>query len=173
MPAPFDQALVRRAATVWRRQGGLSLCDVCGARTECQLRTALDNLGETRKAKIVVAECGTYVPVIGFQNRTGLENRFNTFRRGQGWARRTVVGGRVGLFDLSAGEMIGFARVEAAHVGVLGDLLASKSATNHLMKMVEPAAAPDELQKVLRRAYGTTYAAPTETFCVIELRRSD
>lgn len=171
MPAPFDQALVRKSGRIWRRQGGQSLCEVCGANDGCPLRSALQNLSDTRLAKIVVAECGTYVPVISFQDRLGLDGEFNTFRRGRGWFNRVVPGGRVGLYDLGANEMVGFARVTGTHVGLLGDLLPLKGRANHMMKVVPPEQVEEALQKVLYRAYGKTYAAPAAEFCVIEMRR--
>jgi len=173
MPAAFDQALVRRAGNVWRRQGGLPLCDVCGVKAGCQLHTGLATLGEVQRARVTIPECGTFVPVVGFTDPRGLDGEFNTFRRGQGWAKRAVIGGRVGLYDLAAGAMVGFARVEGIHVGVLGELLQERGAANHLMKTVPEERAPEELHRVLRRAYGTTYAAASETFCVIEMRREE
>jgi len=171
MATAFDQALVRRTDKTWVRQSGLPLCDVCGVRDSCRLRSALATLGQVQRARVMIPECGTYVPVIGFTDPTGTDGEFNTFRRGLGWARRLVIGQRVGLYDLKADRMVGYARVEAIVSGVLGDLLLSHSAFNHLMKALPVDDAPEALQRVLRKAYGTTYAAPSETFSVIECRR--
>jgi hypothetical protein len=173
VPTAYDQALVRRAGDVWHRQSGLPLCDVCGAKDNCQLRSGLATLGKVQRAKVMISTCGTFVPVMGFQDAVGLEGEFNTFRKGLGWARRTQPGLRVGLYDLKGETMIGFARVEAIIEGALGDLLRSHGAFNHLMKAVPAGDAPEALHKALRRAYGTTYAAATVEFCVIEMRREE
>jgi len=173
VPTAYDQALVRRTGDVWIRQGGLPLCDVCGVKDACQLRSGLATLGRARRARVMIPECGTFVPVIGFTDPTGTEGEFNTFRKGLGWARRVTVGGRIGLYDLKGDVMIGFARVVAIDSGALGSLLRSHGAFNHLMKTVPVDEVPAQLEKVLRRAYGTTYAALTAEFCVIEMRREE
>ena len=169
---PFDQMLVRRSGRVWRRQGGLPLCEVCGQHEGCDLRAALSTLGAARRATVMVSECGAFMPVVGFQDTTGLDREeFNTFRRGRGWANRVFAGCRVALCDIGAGRLIGTAVVTDVHVAPLGELLGQHAATNHLMLAVEEARAPEELHRVLRRLYGTTYAAASQEFSVIALRR--
>jgi hypothetical protein len=172
MAQKFDQALVRRAGEVWRRLGGQSLCDVCGVSQVCELRAGLDNLGEPYRAKVSMHECGVYVPVIAFQSEEGTDSTFNTFRRGLGWSRRLLRGQKVLLHKLGAEEPYGEAVVSEIHEGVLDDLLISHAHENHLMKGTEAETSPSRLHKVLIRLYGKTYAAASETFCVVRLERS-
>jgi hypothetical protein len=169
--AAFDQALVRRNGRVWIRQGNLPLCDVCGNKDACRLRSALGALGKAQRAKVMIPECGAFMPVIGFTETRGLEDGFNTFRRGLGWARRVMVGQRVGLYDLKADQMFGQAVVENVISGPLEELLSIHASRNHLMKGLPEEVTSEALHRLLRRLYGTTYAGLAETFTVLELRR--
>jgi hypothetical protein len=167
--ARFDQGFVRRNGKVWYRRGGKVLCEVCGVHDTCELRSALVNLGAWRLATVAVEECGIYVPVLGFQDRSGLEGSFNTFRRGRGWANRLELGCRVALHDLAADRLLGRATVTGIHYGPLGGLLRDFAADNHLMRGLSAIEAPGRLHAVLRRLYGTNYAGVDCEFSVIEL----
>jgi hypothetical protein len=169
MPVPYDQAQVRRSDNVWRRQGGLTLCEVCGVQHRCDLTQALDVMAHQKSARVLIGQCAGYLPVISFKDSTGLTGSFNTFRRGSGWANRVVLGGRVGIFDLTGRAMLGTARVEGVHTGSLGELLTAHAAMNHLMKPWPEAETPELLHRVLRRLYGNSYAAASEPFSVISL----
>jgi hypothetical protein len=169
MPVPYDQTHVRRSDTVWRRLGGMTLCEVCGVQHDCDLTQALDTLAYQKSARVLIGQCAGFLPVMSFKDRTGLTGSFNTFRRGSGWANRVVLGGRVGLFDLTGKELLGTARVENVHTGPLGDLLEDHAAMNHLMKVWPEHQAPELLHRVLRRLYGNSYAAASEPYSVISL----
>jgi hypothetical protein len=169
MPVPYDQAHVRRDGSVWRRLGGLTLCEVCGVQHRCDLTQALETLAGQKTARVVIGQCAGFLPVLSFQDFTGLEGRFNTFRRGQGWANRVTPSGRVALFDLTGRALLGVARIEGVHVGPLGELLGEHAAMNHLMKARPEQEAPELLHRVLRRLYGNTYAAASEMFSVLSL----
>lgn len=170
MAKPYDQTHVRRDGLVWKRIGGQSLCGVCGALPDCNLSQALRTLGGQKNATVLVERCGGYLPVVSFQDCTGLEGRFNTFRRGRGWANRVVLSGRVGIFDLAGKTMIGTARVERVESGPLGEMLAAYASMNHLMKAWPVQQTPALLHKVLRRLYGNTYASESAEFSVIEMQ---
>ncbi len=168
--ARFDQQLVRRDGNSWKRQGGLSLCEVCGLQEACSLPSAMRVMGSTKRANIVVQGCGEYVPVLGFQDRTGLYGFFNTFRRGMGWARRVTEGGQVGLYDMTADVLLGYAVVSSVHIAPLGTLLTAHASANHLMRHLPEREAPELLHKILVRLYGKTYAALDQEFSVVYLK---
>lgn len=171
--AAYDQALVRRVGNVWRRLGGVPLCEVCARQPVCDLRKAIETMGASRKAKIMVQECGAYIPVISFQDPTGLEGRFNTFRRGGGWGKRVQPGDRVALFDMTGKCLIGFARVTASHIGVLRDLLRDHAHNNHLMKTKPAEQSAILLSIVLLRLYGRSYGNQDQEFSVVEMELED
>lgn len=155
----FDQAWVRRKGKEWIRHGGKALCEVCGAQDDCAQRVTEP------------VACGLYVPVISFKDATGLCGAFNTFRRGAGWGNRLKLGQTVALWNLAAGERVGTARVDGIHIADLGDLLGRLAAMNHLMKASDERTAPERLHRILRQLYGSTYAAASEKFTVVELVR--
>lgn len=166
--AAFDQALVRRVGKVWRRLGGQPLCEVCASHSFCELRQALMSIGASRSAKVTVSECGSYIPVISFQDMTGIEGVFNTFRRGAGWGRRVQVGDRVAIYDLTSNGLCGIAKVSGVYVGPLADMLSRHAAGNHLMKGKPSGEVEPLLAMIIRRLYGKNYGALDQEFSVIE-----
>lgn len=136
----------------------------------CKLRAALPALGDLQHAHLSVDQCGSFVPVISFKDRTGLDQRFNTFRKGRGWANRVILDQCVGLYDTTANEMLGFAQVVSIHVGPLAGLLVH-APQNHLMKHLPPPETSSALHKILAQLYGRTYAGLDRDFCVIVMER--
>jgi hypothetical protein len=170
MTTPYDQAKVRRTDKTWKRLGAANLCEVCGSNEECTLRTALVNLASHRRARITIGECGIYKPTISFQDLTGVEGSFNTFRRGQGWFNRLIVGQAVGLLDSSKLRLFADATVESIECGPLSDMLEAHAAMNHLMKSQPEHRAIQKLHKVLQTIYGKNYAGLHTRFTVVGLR---
>lgn len=173
MAAPYDQALVRREGFGWKRIGGQTLCEVCGAQHRCDLTRALTTLAQHKGATAGISQCDAYLPVISFQDCAGIEGSFNTFRRGKGWANRVAPGQRVALFDLAGKALLGTAMVDVVDSGPLGEMLDIHAPMNHLMKVRQPHEAPLLLLRVLRRLYGNTYAAASAPFSVIGLRMEE
>lgn len=173
MGTPYDQALVRRDGQVWKRHGQRPLCEVCGIQHNCALKQALTVLAKQRNAEAVIPKCGVYMPVISFQDRTGIDGHFNTFRRGRGWSNRLLFGQRVAVFDLFGKALLGTATVGVLEVGPLDEMLAAHAASNHLMKAQPGREAPALLHQVLRRLYGNNYAGLDMTYSVIGLNMED
>jgi hypothetical protein len=173
MATPYDQAYVRRDGAKWKRLAGLPLCEVCGVQSTCTLTQALNTLAGQKAARVQVGECAGFMPVISFQDPTGIFGRFNTFRRGRGWANRVVQGQRVALFDMAGRGLLGTAEVEIVEHAPLGELLEAHAPMNHLMKSKPEHEASALLHRVLKRLYGNTYAAASETFSVIGMKMEE
>lgn len=173
MATPYDQAHVRRDGQAYRRLGGSSLCEVCGVQATCTLKDALTTLARHKAAENNIVRCGGYMPVISFQDPTGIYGTFNTFRRGRGWANRVMPDQRVALFDLAGKALLGTAVIEMVEAAPLGEMLERFAAMNHLMKVREEHEAPELLHRVLKRLYGNTYAAASEVYSVIGMRMEE
>lgn len=171
--ANYDQGFVRRSADGWRMLGTKSICDSCGDRGICSVPQGLRYLAAAKSVDTKVTSCAVYVPVISFQDQTGLDGTCNTFRRGLGWQRRLVVGQRIGLLNLATNERLRDVRVAEVHGGKLGTLLDDHAAMNHMLRGGNYPDAAARLMNILIKLYGRNHAALDAEFSVVYMEKID
>ena len=164
----YDQRWVRSSPEGYRLANGSAvLCHACGARDSCFVRRGADYLMESRGIELSVAVCPEFLPVITFDDDTGLDATFNTFRRGPGWFRRLKIDTRVRFYSKELETFVGSGRVVEAHCAPLSEMLERHASFNHLLRDGNYADADARLQAILVRLYGRNYAKPDVEYSVI------
>lgn len=167
LPA-FDQRFVRYTPAGFKSaNSNCAICTVCGVHDRCASYSGLQYM---RAASGIIARidaCPAYVPVLSFQDETGLGATFDTFRRGEGWFRRVRPGCRVKLMTAGSEDFIGEGRVTETYCGPLGTMLEAHAGMNHLMRDGMYPDAEIRLQRILTQIYGRNYAMPDKIFSVI------
>jgi hypothetical protein len=140
---------------------GLSMCDFCDRRSfDCD-------------KPAVQKGCGDIVPALFFNDHTGLNGRFSTFRASAIWYDRAAAlmqsHKTVALLDSETLERIGRARIRNAHRGPFWALMELHAHTNHLFKdqHLPPPEARDKLTAWVKSNMGSRYVKERDALCTV------
>lgn len=131
----------------------LSLCETC-ANDDCIMKKLLARSEVNSAGAIVtIKTCMSFMPTIFFQDSSGTEGSFNTFRLAGAWAKRVKPGDVVGLAR-KPGGVYGRAQVTDVHFGIFKALAKRHSRFNHLAIAAKCDSADFDLKSAMERAYG-------------------
>lgn len=148
-----------------------NLCDYCGYK-ECSLGLIVAKLKVNRfNARTAVLSCKSFIPVITFQDASGMVSDFNTFRLGRAWFSRVAVGVVVQLRKTDGAD-IGRATVTAVHGGVFTEMDKEFGIDNHIaLQAACDGDAEFSLADVMKAVYGGHRFDPDGQVSVIYLKR--
>lgn len=139
-----------------RKAVGEVLCDYCGANMSCE--------------RPPIFACQNFTAPLLFQDTSGTEGNFSTFRSGLSWSKRLKPGKVVGLVrGRKEKSTYGFAVVARIHTGMFVDMMSRYAETNHLMiaENLRGEEAAERLTKVVRQIYGPKIIKSDDMPCTI------
>jgi hypothetical protein len=149
---------------------GETLCDHC-AYHDCSVRNRIRALTVNQQNAIPeIRACKSLVPILVFQDQSGMEGEFNTLRMGRAWQERLERGSPVALAR-NDNTLFGAAVVELIVVDTLSSLIDLHGTDNHLAIDARRRGESIDLLKVMVRCYGTNRAKPDQPATAIYLRR--